>query len=346
MKWLNVLYSGILYTCFISKLIEIVKARFLLVFALLLVHPSVSAQGVSTPTSAPMRESKINPATTTPTSTREKINKIGELATDLEQLDKSFTIIIFFVAKVLAGFLSILVIYRIILLIVNRPFQLIIDNFNNATGTAEMDRVLPGLSQLARQTLIEEMNNVHQQIKQHRMSLEAANSHLKNKLPLPKTIPDQRLTDLIASLKKFTPDQLDSTVQLLNVMFPPRGTKVASILQSQGNEHHKLGITFEISDLQGNAASKIRTIWEPEKDNLSEQDLKDRYRELLKPAIRWLAIELSRREMVITTSSNKQGKADEAQVQDFYNYTLELERLHDENVKHDIKAAKTRSMTQ
>ncbi len=336
--------SGTLYTYVIPKLLKIVKARFLLVFALLLVHPSVSAQ-----TPAPMRESKINPATTTLTSKQEKINKIGELATDLEQLDKSFTIIIFFVAKVLAGFLSILVIYRIILLIVNRPFQLIIDNFNNASGTTEMDRVLPGLSQLARQNLIKEMNSVHQQIKQQFISLKADNPRLANKLPLPKTLPDQRLTDLIASLQKFTPDQFDSTVQLLKVMFPPRGTKVTSILQSQGNEHHKLGLTFEISDLQGNAASKIYTVWEYGEDNLSQQDLKDRYRELLKPAIRWLAIELSRREMVIATSkfsSSRQGKNDEAQVHNFCNYVLGLEQLHDENIKYDIKTTTVPSMTQ
>ncbi len=339
--------SGTLYTYVIPELIEIVKVRFLLMFALLLVHPTVSAQ---TPLS--IGDEKVKPANPTPNSQQTKINQVGKLATDLEQLDKSLTIIIFFLAKVLAGFLCILVIYRVILLIVNRPSQLIIDNFNNATGTTEMDLVLPGLSQLARQNLIQEMNTVHQQIKQQYVSLENNVSRLANKLPLPKTLPDQRLADLIASLQKFTPDQLDSTVQLLHVMFPPRGTKVTSILQSQGNEHYKLGITFEISDLQGNAASKIYTVWESGEDQLSQPDLKDRYRQLLKPAIRWLAVELSRREMVIAASQfsfGRQGQIYQTQVDDFCKYTLGIEgieRLYDENIKHDIQTATTPSMTQ
>jgi tetratricopeptide (TPR) repeat protein len=295
---------------------QLVKARFLLLFALLLVSPVVSAQ-----TPAPIRGEKIKPQATTITPKQEASSQVGKLATDLEQLDKSFTIIIFFIAKVLAGLLSVLVIYRIILLILNRPSQLVIDNFTNASGETNMDGVLSGLSQLGRQRLIQEMNNVHQRVKQHssRVGLEAVRP--EDKLPLPKTTPDQRLTDLVASLQQFTPDQIDPAVQLLNVMFPPHGTKVSSILQSQGDEHHKLGITFEISDLQGNAASKLYTVWESAGNSPSVTALKDRYRELLKPATRWLAIELCRREMIVGASqfsSGKERQAYEAKVHNFF----------------------------
>ncbi|MDJ0620395.1 MAG: hypothetical protein QNJ63_27265 [Calothrix sp. MO_192.B10] len=296
------------------------KARFLLVFALLLVHPTLC----SAKTPVTIRDEQLNLPTTTVTSnpsTPADNSQVGKLATELEQLDKSFTIIIFFVAKVLAGLLSVLVIYQIILLIVNRPSQLIIDNFSNATGAEELDGVLPGLSQLARQGLIQEMNNVRHRVKQHTSHAEAETFRSADKRPLPQTTPDQRLTDLVASLQQFTPDQIDPAVQLLDVMFPPHGTKVTSILQSQGNDHHKLGITFEISDLQGHAASKLYTVWESGENQPTNQGLKDRYRELLKPATLWLAIELSRREMILAASQfsyGSQRRAYQAKLHNFF----------------------------
>ena len=228
---------------------------------------------------------------------------------------------IFFISKVMAVLLTIVVLYRIILLILNRPSQLVIDNFSNATGATHLDDVLPGLSQLARQRLIKEIKDVHQGVKNHIIDVGLDILHSADKLPLPQTTPDKRITNLIDSLQEFTPDNIDKAIQLLNIMFPPQGTKVSSILQSQGDEHHRLGITFEISDIQGNIASKLYTVWEPEKSQSSYQDLKDRYRELLKPAIRWLAIELSRREIIAggsQFSSASQRQAYQAKVYNFF----------------------------
>ena len=291
------------------------KPRFFALLILLFVNPVVSAKTTTT-----IGDEKFDLQIIATTAKQEHSSKVGKLATDLEQLDKSFTIIIFFVAKLLAGFLSVVVIYRIILLIVNRPSQLVIDNFSNATGATNMDGVLPGLSQLARQRLIKEMNDVHQRVKQHstRVGLDALRP--ADKLPLPQTTPDKRLTNLVASLQKFTPEQIDPAVQLLNVMFPPQGTKVTSILQSQGDEHHRLGITFEISDLQGNAASKLYTVWESGENQASHPALKDRYRELLKPATRWLAIELSRREMIAGASQFSSGSKRQTYQAKVYNF--------------------------
>ena len=291
------------------------KSRFLIVIILLFVNPVVSAK---TPTTT--RDEKFALQITATTAHQEHSSQLGKLATDLEQLNKSFTIIIFFVAKLLAAFLSIVVIYRIILLIVNRPSQLVIDNLSNATGATNMDGVLPGLSQLARQRLIKEMNHVLERVKQHSTGDGLDTLRPADKLPLPQTTPDQRLTDLVASLQKFTPEQIDPAVQLLNVMFPPQGTKVSSILQSQGDDHHKLGITFEISDLQGNAASKLYTVWDSGENQSSYPDLKDRYRELLKPATRWLAIELSRREMITGASQFSSGSKRQTYQAKVYNF--------------------------
>ncbi|MCJ8281070.1 MAG: tetratricopeptide repeat protein [Rivularia sp. ALOHA_DT_140] len=97
-------------------------------------------------------------------------------------------------------------------------------------------------------------------------------------------------------------------------------------MQSQGEDYNRLGITFEVHDIQSRGASKLYTIWEekvtesvtdtviktlshiPSKTASDEEEfelpietypeLRDRFRALLKPCTRWLALELSRREML------------------------------------------------
>ncbi|WP_052312041.1 tetratricopeptide repeat protein [Richelia intracellularis] len=292
------------------------RVPLVLLLVLLFVNPVIHAKKAIT-----ARDKTIDLKISNTSSTHKYNRQISTLVNDLENLDRCLTIIIFFISKLLAVIFTIVVLRRVMLLILNRPPQLVIDNFSNATGATSLDDVLHGLSQLARQRLIKEIKDVHQGIKHHIIDIGLDILHSVDKLPLPQTTPDKRITNLINSLQKFTPDNIDQAVQLLNIMFPPQGTKVSSILQSQGDEHHILGITFEISDIQGNIASKLYTVWEDEKCQSSYQGLKDRYRELLKPAIRWLAIELSRREIIAGGSqfnSSSQRQAYQAKVYNFF----------------------------
>ncbi len=253
---------------------------------------------------------------------------IDKVLEDLKWADKSFNQTVFFLAKAAVILLSTAVIYRIIILVVSRRSQLIIDNFSNASGAEGMEFVLQGLSQLGRERLVREMKGVHQRLKEHISSTGLRTYALPDKLPLPQTTPDERLSNLVASLNELTPDEIDPLVSLLKIIFPPYGTKVTSILQSQGEDFNRLGITFEITDIQVRRASKLYTIWEDKitetvtdtaikttikaasaRTSREEQEfdlppfetypeLKDRFRLLLKPTTRWLALELSRREML------------------------------------------------
>ncbi len=265
---------------------------------------------------------------------------VEEVLENLEKLDQSFNRIVFSLAKVLIILLSLLVIQRIILLIIFRTSQLIIHNFTNASGAEGMEFVLPGLSQLARERLVKEMKGVHQRLKEHIHSSGLPTYPPPDKLPLPQTTPDERLSNLVASLNEFTPEQIDPLVNLLKMIFPVYGTKVTSILQSQGEDYRRLGITFEITDIEGRVASKLYTIWE-EKDTetvtptevktasdeevelpiVDSGQVKDRFRLLLKPATRWLALELSRREMLSNVPWYYLGnwsKRYQAQIQNFF----------------------------
>ena len=249
---------------------------------------------------------------------------------NLDKVDKSFNRTVFFLAKVIIILLSLAVIQRIIILVASRSSQLIIDNLTNASGAEGMEFVLPGLSQLGRERLVREMKGVHQRLKEHINVNGLRTYRHPDKLPLPQTTPDERLSNLVASLNEFTPDEINPLVSLLKIIFPPYGTKVTSILQSQGEDYNRLGITFEVTDIQGHGASKLYTIWEENKtesvtdtviktvaktaskkvsETVDEEkfelpvietypELKDRFRLLLKPATRWLAVELSKREML------------------------------------------------
>lgn len=268
--------------------------------------------------------------------TRRDINTpLADATKNLEMFNNSITNILFSVGKIVLILLILIIIQRILFLIWNRSSQLVIDNFSNASGNEELDSVLAGLSQLARERLVREMKGVHYRLKEH--IVPRTNYRLSDKLPLPQATPDQRLTNLVDSLNEFTPDQIDPVVQLINVVFPTYGTKVTSTLQSQGNENEKIGITFEITDIEGHLASKaytkLYTIWElpQEQEKDQEQDseeiddislsLKDRYRLMLKPATRWLAIELSRREMLAAIPPLYLGKKRtryQAQIHNFF----------------------------
>ena len=282
----------------ITKL-KVVKVRLLLVFTVLFVfsyglsayrRPSIYSQQIIT---------KPTPtATPTPSQSNKPKMSVPKLTDDLEVVEKNVTRIFIIFVKVLAVLLSILIVYRLILMVFQRSSQLIVDNFINASDAAEMKSVLPGLSQLARERLVGEMKGVHQRVKEHIINQGPQTYHPSDKLPLPQKTPDQRLSNLVTSLTQFTPEQMHPAVKMLKVIFPPVGTKVTSILQSQGKKYDRLGITFEITNIEGRLSSKLYTVWESVENSAPEEALKDRYRNLLGSAIRWLTLELSRREMV------------------------------------------------
>ncbi len=303
----------------ITKL-KVVKVRLLLVFTVLFVfsyglsayrRPSIySQQIIARPTPI---------ATPTPSQSDKPKTSVIKLIDDLEVVEKNFTRIFMILVNIVVILLSLLIVYRVILMIFQRSSQLIVDNFINASDAEEMTNVLPGISQLAREKLVGEMKGLHQRMKEHIIHQGPQSYHPPDKLPLPQTTPDQRLGEMVTSLSEFAPEQMHPAVNILKVIFPPFGTKVTSILQSQGKEYHRLGITFEITNIAGRLSSKLYTVWESE-DSVSKEALKDRYRKLLGSAIRWLALELSRREMVAAVPWYHLGRKRDRYQAKIYNF--------------------------
>jgi hypothetical protein len=263
----------------------------------------VSAQ---TPTPSPGISPSVQPTvTSTPSGWKKTVTTIDSLGTDLEKLDKAASTIVFTLLKLVVLLLSLIIIQRLLLLIFNRSPELIIENFSNSSGNDELDKVLTGFSQLARQGLVGEIEGVRRRVQENIRGVGPDAYRSSDKTPLPQATSAQQLNNLLVSLTEITPGQIDSVLQLINVIFPPYGTKVISILQHKGDTPGRVGITFEIKNILGKQAPKLYTIWEsPTEQSANSQDnstkaiLKDRYVAILKAATRWLALELSRREMI------------------------------------------------
>ena len=149
-----------------------------------------------------------------------------------------------------------------------RPPELVIADLNNASGVAELDGLAKGFIQLIRQELARELRDVRGRVK---IRLEQDRSDLLLKAPLPTAVQDQSLAELIKTLAETTPAPLKAVVQLAGLVFPPRGTKVVSSLQREGDTPGKPGITFEITDIEGEKLPELHTIWEEPPNDGSSQ---------------------------------------------------------------------------
>lgn len=203
--------------------------------------------------------------------------------------------------------LIILPIFILLLIIRLKPYifrspELIVDNFINATGDTEIDKVLSGLSQLYREKLIDSMDLVKSQVKVHVGEVDR-----RDNMPLPKHTPFKRpspednvehtLQSLINSLSEVTPPNIKPLISLVNILPSPRGIKVSSILQCIRNNPKKIGITLKIADFSKKQEPRIHTIWvldEFMKEKVEDLSLHEQYEFLLKPAANWLALEISR----------------------------------------------------
>jgi hypothetical protein len=276
-------------------------ARVCLVITFLLIpHSLASAQNpllAAKKSLAVVEVAKPSPANVT-TSMMDTLSK------DSEALSKTASSVLSTTISSLSLLILLLIFSKLIIHKLRPKSEIAIENFAVGSGKEELNNVLPGLTQMAREELIREIINVRQKVNKNLGSFGPKGYRMSRTSPLLQKASENRLPSLLTSIKEFIPGQLNPIVQIINVfniLFPSSGTKVTCILQSKGNFPEILGITIEITDSTGEFPPRIYTIWE----SLSRKSLnlqfdlleKDRYIALLKPAACSLALELSRREM-------------------------------------------------
>lgn len=227
---------------------------------------------VQAPAQMPAAIASTLPASTvTPTATATEPPTLSEI---IAQTEKSvfdpIVALLNFAAALLITFLVFFLVRRIWRL--SHTSNLLIDPFKNSTGNDELDKVLPGLTQLTRERLVQVLEQVGMRIEYYK-NLRPDPNHSPAKFPVPEGVSDERLTNLLKSLQDVATGEVKTAVQLLNLIFLPRGTKVTTNLQSRGDMPATVGISLEVTDLQGQQEPTLYTIWEQPNASASTSNL-------------------------------------------------------------------------
>lgn len=161
--------------------------------------------------------------------------------------------------------------------------DLVFDKIINSSGDETLEKRLDGISQFAREELIDSLVSIQKKIEIHskeqgpaiipREFLPLPNSTIeflphtnrpRDYLPLPTDTPKKSLSDILASIKDVTPEIWKPLLPLIGILFPSRGIKVSCILQREGDKDSKLGITIKVCDMEDKLDPRIHTIWEME----------------------------------------------------------------------------------
>jgi len=161
----------------------------------------------------------------------------------------------------------------------SRVAHLVVDTFTNASDCDDLDRIACGLNQLTREGLAAALTEISEETEQPgnggRRQRKAGSMFLlprtADRNPVPEAADPTQLNNLLASLKDATGANttVQTAVELLSLVFTPRGTKIATILQARGetSDRVQLGLSFEVQDLRSNIPSVLSTFWEPDTAN-------------------------------------------------------------------------------
>jgi tetratricopeptide (TPR) repeat protein len=145
----------------------------------------------------------------------------------------------------------------------SRAGQLVLADAIAGLDDAAGKNALPGISVLARQQLRRDLASAGDQVKKtiDRASLLSAPFVVE---PLaPRAAPDETLHQLTDSLSELAGEHGGTAVTFLGqALLKPTGTKVTPTLLKRGDAPGIVGVTFEISALDGSDAPEYVTLWE------------------------------------------------------------------------------------
>lgn len=200
-------------------------------------------------------------------------------------------------------------------LMARRHRRLVMPDLSNGTGLAELDGRMAGLSELAREQLVTQLQRVATRVR-----LKSADAGLPgysttvDRASLPEPVADEQLSATIASLGDFLPQARPALAVLGTAGLQIRGHEIRGTVQRLGSDlNNRLGLTLRVNDLRAKEEPQQVTIWEGsrpvDQDHSDErklsgsldapEDVSGRLVRLMEPAARWLALELARRELVV-----------------------------------------------
>jgi hypothetical protein len=188
-----------------------------------------------------------------------------------------------------------------------RRRQLVVSSFVNASGVPGLDAAAQGLGQLLRERLVGQLNITQRQLRENVRRTELSPTPAAaDRSPMPVGEPDQRVKDLVTSLKAYVPQTAGPAVQVLgDVLLRPTGTRVTGTVQHGGAG--RLGITLELTDLGGDHAPSVETIWDAATVGDKQGDPYGRLAKLLEPAARLAARRIVALELISAYSPRRRA---------------------------------------
>ena len=234
------------------------------------------------------------------------------------------------VLRILGVLFGTFVVLRLLRLL-RSPVQLLVPDYLYAPSGGSATEPRPGLSLDARRMLKDALgqttdrasNSIQPLFRGGRLLFGRGSGSNADRRLLPRAVPDQRLTNLLTSLSMVAPDPAKQVIQFANLLQRQRGTHVTGVLQHHHDGPGGLGITLTLADIEGRWSTPPFTLMESapsgsaakqgepgfsdvgagartlgKSPQLREQPgreatISDRYRDLLLPAMWWLAQEIA-----------------------------------------------------
>lgn len=196
-----------------------------------------------------------------PSPTASPVPPLQQVTSAADDWQKAITAVLKLLTVAVLGLWGIWLAGRILIkYMVLRRRELVVADLSNLSGIAELDGMVGGFSQQAREMLVDELEQVHVRIVRYTRIFGPGTAPPGS--PAPAKMPDQALTELTNSLTAVASDNIKWVIPIIRFALPPLGTMVTGSLQRRGEEPDRLGITFEVTDLRGKQERKLCTFWE------------------------------------------------------------------------------------
>lgn len=245
-------------------------------------------------------------------STRRTSTGVDRINHDLHQ----FRSLITNVGVILLMFATTLVVLWALVVLWRRAhaYQVIFPEADNASGVPDLDPVASGLTELVRETLGAQLENVYDKIAEYQTEYGIKRPAAMTDRQLPRANSSSDVDELSTALNGAS-GTAGSVMQLVTRLIGQRGLIVDMTLQRQTGQHGRVGLSFRVTDVRDTSTTWLFTWWEPQASTKPAYRLPghppplERYCRLLEPVAAALAVVIARDRLLSRTRRNVQMRA-------------------------------------
>jgi hypothetical protein len=220
------------------------------------IFASVRSSLESLPVSSVTALLSVFGASTTTTSPPSRVERWNEGLGNLRTLVSNIAALLLIVGTTVIVVVAISAVWRR-----RRTYRVVLSEVRNGSGVTSLDSVTPGLSELLRQQLGDELEVVRDRIRDHRAKFQIKVPKDMSNEQLPDAKLDEAINQLAQSLQEAS-GKARGLVQLLFQLVRPRGLTIATMLQRQPARTGRVGFSFSVVDIHDDVTIWQYTFWE------------------------------------------------------------------------------------